>query len=224
MTALLGPNGAGKSTLLKAIAGLVRSKGRIELDGANLAHADRKERAKRIAYVPQSAQLSAPLAVRQVVELGRFPHRHPFAPLRSSDREAVASALRDARVEALADKPFTQLSGGEQQRVSLARALATGADALLLDEPTGNLDVCHALECHRVTRRLADRGAAVLMVLHDLTEARRYADHVVLLSEGAVHASGSPRAVVAATPVRDVYRVALVEGAGLGYDPLEGSR
>ena len=216
VTALLGPNGVGKSTLLKAIVGLVPCDGTIELGDDNLIELDPRERAKRVAYVPQRGQLDAPISVRRVVELGRFAHQSPFARLSRDDKNAVSKAMRDTGVEAVADRPFTELSGGEQQRVLIARALATEAEALLLDEPTRSLDVLHVLELHRVLHQLADRGTVVMIVLHDLAEVRRYADHTVLLSDKGVHSSGTSNEVVAKGPVHDVYGVTLIEGVGFG--------
>jgi iron complex transport system ATP-binding protein len=217
ITALLGPNGSGKSTLLKALVGLVPSTGRIELDGRGFGALDLRERARRLAYVPQRTQLAARLVVRAVVELGRFAHRDPFARRSADDVAAVEEALDEAGVRELADRRFTELSGGEQQRVLLARALATGAETLLLDEPTSSQDVRHVLELHGTLRRLADRGRTVLVVLHDLAEVRRHADRAVLLDAGRVHATGTADEIVRDDRVGAVYGVRLEEGAGLGY-------
>ncbi|QDU86544.1 Iron(3+)-hydroxamate import ATP-binding protein FhuC [Planctomycetes bacterium Pla163] len=217
VTALLGPNGSGKSTLLKALVGLVPSTGAIELDGERFGALGLRERARRLAYVPQRTQLAARLTVRAVVELGRFAHRDPFARSSAGDDEAVAGALDEAGVAELAERRFTELSGGEQQRVLLARALATGAETLLLDEPTSSQDVRHVLELHGTLRRLADRGRTVLVVLHDLAEVRRHADRAVLLDGGRVHAAGTADEIVRDDRIGAVYGVQLIEGAGLGY-------
>lgn len=217
ITALLGPNGAGKSTLLKAILGLVPSEGRVALGTRSLRDLSAAERAKTVAYVPQRSQLTAPLSVERVVELGRFAHRGVLQGATAADREAVARALRDAGVETLRQRAFPELSGGEQQRVLLARALATEAPVLLLDEPTSALDVRQRLLMHRVLARLRTEGRTVLVVLHDLDEARAHADRAVLLQEGRVAAAGPVGEVVAAGPVGAVYGVELVEGGGLGW-------
>lgn len=216
-TALLGPNGAGKSTLLKAILGLVPSEGRIRLGQRPITALSATERAKTVAYVPQRSQLTAPLSVERVVELGRFAHRGVLQGATARDRDAVAGALRDAGVEALRDRAFPELSGGEQQRVLLARALATEAPVLLLDEPTSALDVRQRLLMHGVLARLRAEGRTVLVVLHDLDEARAHADRAVLLQAGRVAAEGPVDEVVAAGPVGAVYGVELVEGGGLGW-------
>lgn len=222
VTALLGPNGSGKSTLIQAILGLVPCSGSVTLDGAAVHDLTRAERARRLAYVPQRTQLLARLDVESVVTQGRFAHlRGPAGP-GAADRDVVAAAMADAGVTHLARRPFPELSGGEQARVVLARALATGATALLLDEPTASLDVRQVLGLHAVLRRLAERGCCVLIVLHDLGEVRRHADDAVLLTQGRVHAAGSVGEVVAAGPVRDVYGVDLVERASLGWRLPEG--
>jgi len=218
VTALLGPNGSGKSTLLKAVLGLLPSEGTLELDGVDPRALSLPERARTLAYVPQRTQLAAQMTVRAVVELGRFGQRGAFASTNAEDARAVEQALHEADAEAFAERPFRELSGGEQQRVLLARALATGARTLLLDEPTSSQDVRHVLEMHAALRALAARGHAIAIVLHDLNEARRHVDRAVLLQAGRVHASGPVRSVVEAGAVRAVYGVELVEGAGLGYE------
>ncbi len=224
---LIGPNGAGKSTLLKAVLGLLPASGTIALDGRQLGELSDRERARQVAYVPQRTALTAPLSVQSVVDLGRFPHRRPWARPTTEDRAIVAQALHDTDVEHLADRPFPTLSGGEQQRVLLARALASCAPVLLLDEPTSALDVRHVLGLHALLRALAERGHIVVVVLHDLTEVRTYSDRAVLLHEGRVHRLGAAKDVVAVGPVRDVYGVELVERGGLAYrlpaaEPMEG--
>lgn len=223
VTALLGPNGAGKSTLLKALAGLQPSTGSITLDGHTLQGIAPRARAQKVAYVPQRTRLTAPLSVRSVVELGRFAHRGPWSAPTPSDRAAVERALAETALVPLAERPFPELSGGEQQRVLVARALASEAPVLLLDEPTSALDVRHALGLHQLLRRQAEQGRVVVVVLHDLAEARRHADHAVLLHQGRVHCAGPVAEVVAPTPIRTVYGVELIEGAGLGYQlPTRG--
>jgi iron complex transport system ATP-binding protein len=217
ITALLGPNGSGKSTLLKAIVGLVRATGSVALDGEELSDLDAAARAVRVAYVPQRTLLAAPLPVHVVVAQGRFAHRKTFARLNDADRDAVQRALTDADLAHLACRPFTELSGGEAQRVLLARALATGSNVLLLDEPTSSQDVRHALELHRVLESLRDRGAAVIACLHDLSEVRALADRAVLIDDGRVHAAGTADEIVTNEHVRAVYGVELVEGGGLGF-------
>ncbi len=215
--ALLGPNGAGKSTLLRALVGLLPASGSVAVRGRSLAALSAAERARTVAYVPQRTALRAPLSVRSVVDFGRFSHRDPWARPTTEDRRIVDQALEEAGVSALADRPFPTLSGGEQQRVLVARALATQAPVLLLDEPTSALDVRQVLLLHAVLRDRAAQGAVVVMVLHDLAEACTHADQAVLLHEGQVYSTGAVKDVVAPGPVRAVYGVYLEAGDGLGY-------
>ncbi|MEM9380288.1 MAG: ABC transporter ATP-binding protein [Planctomycetota bacterium] len=224
ITALIGPNGSGKSTLLKAIVGIVRARGSVAIDGDEVGAMPAAERAQRVAYVPQHSLLSAPLPVHVVVAQGRFAHRHSLARMRDEDHAAVRSAMEDADVEDLACRPFTELSGGEAQRVLIARALATGASVVLLDEPTSSQDVRHALELHAVLGRLRERGAAIVACLHDLSEVRALADRAVLLDGGRVHAAGTAAEIVSNEHVRGVYGVELVDGVGLGYRMADSGR
>lgn len=224
VTALLGPNGSGKSTLLRAVLGLVDSEGELTLDGEDLDTLPLAERARRIAYVPQRTQLVSNMSVRSVVELGRFAHRRMFDARSTADLAAVDRALEESEITALSDRLFLELSGGEQQRVLLARALATGAQALLLDEPTSSQDVRHMLDLHAVLRGLAERECAIVVVLHDLSEARSHADRAVLLDAGTVHSAGPVRTVVSREPLNAVYDIDPIEGAGLGYRRLCAKR
>ena len=214
---LLGPNGAGKSTLLKAMVGLLPASGTVSLDGQALGGLAPRERARRVAYVPQRTALTAPLSVRSVVDLGRFPHRPTWSSPSTADRRATDQAMVDANVVDLAERSFSTLSGGERQRVLLARALATEARVLLLDEPTSALDVRQVLLLHTILRTLANRGSIIVVVLHDLAEAREHTDRAILLKDGQVHIAGDTASVVAPVPVRTVYDVELVEQGGLGY-------
>jgi iron complex transport system ATP-binding protein len=210
---VLGPNGAGKSTLLKAAAGLLPFSGSLRLAGREAGGLSRRERARLAAYVPQHSALDAALPVREVVAQGRFAHGGG-AP---ADAAAVAHALAVTDSERLAERPFSRLSYGERRLVLLARAVASAAPLLLLDEPTAALDVRHALEMLALLRRLAAEGAAVVVVLHGLAEAVEVCDQALLLAEGRTVAAGPIAEVVAAEPVRRVYGVDLVPGAHFGY-------
>ncbi|HYE08021.1 MAG TPA: ABC transporter ATP-binding protein [Planctomycetota bacterium] len=214
VTALIGPNGAGKSTLLRAVLGLVPSRGGIALAGDDLRARDARARARRVAYVPQRTALDSGLSVAEVVAHGRYAHRGALGGLSRADRAAIDAALSASDAGALAGRAFDRLSVGEQQRVLLARALATGAEAILFDEPTSALDIGHALAFLATMRRLADAGRVVVVVLHQLDEVRRAADHAVLLHDGRVLASGAPTQVLAAGPLRTAYGV---EPDGGGY-------
>jgi iron complex transport system ATP-binding protein len=215
--AVVGPNGAGKSTLLKVLAGLLPYTGEVRLHGGDAGRLERRERARRVAYVPQHSALDAALPARQVVAQGRFAHRDLLGRESAADAAAIERALRLTDAARLADRPFNRLSYGERRLVLLARALATGAKLLLLDEPTAALDVRHALELLAVLQRLAADGACVVVVLHQLQEAASHCDRALLLAEGRAVASGAIGEVIAAEPVRRVYGVDLVPAAHFGY-------
>ena len=209
-TAVIGPNGAGKSTLLRCLCGeIAPASGRITLDGTPIAAWDLVALARRRAVLPQQVTLDFPLTSREVVALGRGPHRGVADA--AADRRAVDAAMDAAGVTALADRSYPTLSGGEQQRVQFARALAqihgaAGAPTyLLLDEPTASLDLAHQSAVLRVARALVDAGTGVLAILHDLNQAARFADKVVLLRRGRVFAAGPPAEVLTAATVEAVF-------------------
>jgi iron complex transport system ATP-binding protein len=217
--ALLGPNGAGKSTLLKALAGLLPYEGCVEIADVEVASISPRMRAKRISYVPQRSLLRSALSVEEVVALGRYVHGGSFGGISQSDRDAIDHALETAHADSLRDRIFTQLSVGEQQRVLLARALASDAPILLLDEPTAALDVGEAMAVLRLIRTLAQRQHTLIVVLHDLADARSTTDRALLLKEGRVAKRGSTAEVVSPGPIRDVYGVNLIENARIGFEP-----
>ena len=209
LTALVGPNGAGKSTMLRAIAGVVPERARREsaviLDGEQLDTMAPRERARRVALVEQAADAVPQLTARETVRLGRTPH-HRMLGFSIGDERHVDAALLEAGAGELADRHVGELSGGELQRVHLARALAQQARLLLLDEPTSHLDVARQLELLALVRRLAaDRP--VVMTVHDLALAATHADRVVLVHRGRVVAEGTPEAVLTADRIRSVYGV-----------------
>jgi iron complex transport system ATP-binding protein len=211
ITVLLGPNGAGKSTALKAVLGLLPYEGSVRLGGHEGRALDARERARLVGYVPQHSALEAPLPVREVVTLGRFAHAAgAFARPGPADRAAVDSALDRTDTRVLAERPFTALSYGERRRVLLARALASGAAVLLLDEPTAALDVGHALALLAVLREVARGGTAIVVVLHQLQEAAALADQAVLLERGRCVGQGPAAQVIAPQPVRQVYGVDMI--------------
>lgn len=185
VVALIGPNGAGKTTLLRALAGIEPAQGHIAFNGAALAEIPARERARRVAYLPQGHIFHWPMPVEAIVALGRLPHADPFSPPGAADRAAVAKAMDNTGVSQLADRIVTTLSGGERARVALARALATQAPVLLADEPTVSLDPRHQLVVMELLRRAAREGA-VLTVVHDLTLAARFCDRVLILERGRI--------------------------------------
>jgi iron complex transport system ATP-binding protein len=220
VTAILGPNGAGKTTLLRAIAGLLPYEGTIAIDGTDAATLDRRARARRVGYVPQQSLLAAPLPAFEVVAQGRYAHGDGLARPSAADRAAIDDALRKVDAHEHASRSFVELSHGQRKRVLIARALATGARLVLFDEPTAALDIGHVLAFFRLARELAAAGTAVVIVLHDLDQARRYCDTAILLDGGKVAARGAVDAVIAPAPVRQVYGVELVPDAALGFKEL----
>jgi iron complex transport system ATP-binding protein len=223
VTALIGPNGAGKSTVLKAILGLIApAAGTVRLDGIAIAGLARRQRARLLGYVPQRSQLAAGMSVTNVVATGRFAHQGALARLSHDDRAAIAEALAMVDAVALQERRFDELSGGESQRVLLARALCTGAGTILLDEPTAGLDIGHALRALNLLRQLADHGRTVLVVLHQLDEVRRIADHAVLLHHGTVLSQGAPAEVLSAAPLRRAFGVEPEPGAPFAFRLSQG--
>jgi iron complex transport system ATP-binding protein len=220
ITAIVGANGCGKSTLLRALARLLSPRsGQIVLDGLELAARPTKEIARLIGLLPQSPIAPEGIVVADLVGRGRHPHQGVFARWSRADDEAVAAALDATGIADLADRPVDELSGGQRQRVWIAMALAQATDILLLDEPTTFLDVAHQIE---VLDLLADlnrvRGTTIVMVLHDLNLASRYADEIVAVCRGRVHAIGEPSSVVTAELVSEVFGL----DSEIIADPLTG--
>ncbi len=206
--ALLGPNGAGKTTLVRLLAGILPlAAGEVRLGERDLRACRRREVARALAFVPQRVHFTFPLTVKEVVEQGRAPHLGPWRPATPADHAAVADALALLGLDRLAGRPVHQLSGGEQQRVLLARALATQARLLLLDEPATALDVRHQLVLVATLRVLLERGVGVLLVVHDWNLALQVAHRVVVLSDGRVAAAGPPEEVAAPELFRRVFGV-----------------
>jgi iron complex transport system ATP-binding protein len=208
LVALVGPSGAGKTTLLRAMAGLAPSAGSLRAFGDDVRALSISERARRFAYVPQNDAVHWPLPVRDIVALGRYPHG-ALRPgrLGPRDAEAVDSALDELGLTAMADRPVTELSGGERRRVAVARALATGAPVLFADEPTASVDPRFQLSIMTLLRRHAQRGALVFVVTHDIGVAARFADWAVLLHEGRLESAGPPAAVFASEPLAEVFSI-----------------
>lgn len=217
LVGLVGPNGAGKTSLLRALAGLLATaSGSVAFDGRDLLRLPERERARIVGYLPQEHAVSWPLRVYDLVMLGRFPHRSPVAAASERDRRAVVSALAAMDALRFADRPVTQLSGGERSRVLLARALAQEPRLMLADEPTHGLDPSHQIALMQRLRRLAQGGCLVLVTLHDLTLAGRWCDRLVMLSEGRIVADGPADAVLTDARLSDVYGIEAVRVADGG--------
>ncbi len=219
--AVLGPNGSGKSTLMKALLGAIpMASGRALLDGRSTAEWTRRERARAVGVVPQGETISFPLTVREMVAMGRYPYLGPLGTERERDREAVGRALDQCDIAELSARDVTTLSGGEFQRVRIARALAQEPSALVLDEPTASLDIRHEMAILELLRASANRGMTVVVVTHGLELAGRFADRMVLLSRGSVAAEGSPAEVLRADVLEEVYRWPV----DVTVDPATGRR
>lgn len=208
LVALVGPNGAGKTTLLRALAGLIPSEGAIHVGGQALASLPLHERAKRFAYLPQGHIVHWPLPARDIVALGRYPHgvTDP-ARLSSRDSDVVLRAMQATDVVAFADRRVTELSGGERSRVALARVLAVEAPVILADEPTASLDPRHQIDVMKNLRAAADKDVLVIVVTHDLGLAARFADHVLVLSEGRLASQGAPAEALSEQVMANVFRI-----------------
>ncbi|HTM21386.1 MAG TPA: ABC transporter ATP-binding protein, partial [Kofleriaceae bacterium] len=215
LCAVVGPNGAGKTTLLRLAAGLLApAAGRVRIGGDDPALAPRRALARRLAFLPQSYRLAFPFTVTEVVLMGRYAHRGPglLGLERADDVAAAAAALERCQVRDLADRRFDQLSGGEQRRVLLAQAFCQAVEVLLLDEPTASLDPAHAIAVLEAVRGETARGAAALLVTHDLVLAARTASRVIVLEAGRVRADGPPAQVLASPEAARAFGVPLHVG------------
>ncbi len=207
LVALVGPNGAGKTTLVRALAGLLSADGGITVEGRGLHALTPRERAQRIAYLPQGHVFYWPMPVADIVALGRHPYADSLSRLSAGDRAAVRRAMRETGIEDFAERSVLTLSGGERARVSLARALATQAPILLADEPTAALDPRHQLIVMSLLRRVAEDGGAALAIVHDLTLAARYADRVAIIDRGRIVAEDAPSAALTPERMAEVFGV-----------------
>jgi len=195
--ALIGPNGAGKTSLLRAVAGLLPCDGSISLEGTALSELGRRERAQRLALVPQEPRTPPWLTVAEYVLMGRTPYLRPLAREGDADHDAAARALSRLDLDELAERTLGTLSGGERQRVVVARALAQEASIVLLDEPTASLDIGHQQQALDLLDALREtEGLTLVAAMHDLTLAAQYADRVLLLDQGRVVADGAPAEVL----------------------------
>ncbi len=220
ITAIVGPNGSGKSTVIRAMARLLPARsGVVLLDGQDIRSFGSRDIARLVSVLPQSPSSPPGLTVRELVELGRFPHTGLFGRLGAEGTLAVESALTLTGLTDFAERPVDELSGGERQRAWIALALAQGAGTLLLDEPTTFLDIRHQFEVLDLVASLCASGdMTVVMVLHDLLHAANYADRVVVVDSGRIVADGPPAAVLTVELMRTVFGVA----AKIFTDPESG--
>lgn len=209
ITAIVGANASGKSTLLRALARLLRPRaGTVLLDGEDLHRLPTRQVAQRLGLLPQSPVSPDGVTVGDLVARGRYPHGRVLRVLSDRDHERIDWALRATATEDLRDRPLDALSGGQRQRAWIAMVLAQDTGLLLLDEPTTFLDLAHQLEVLDLLAELHEReGRTIVMVLHDLNQASRYAHHLVALRDGRIHAAGAPADVVTAELVETVFGV-----------------
>ena len=221
ITALVGPNGSGKSTLLKAMARLLKpSAGTVLLDGKAIHSLSTAQVAQQMAILPQGPSAPHGLTVRELVEQGRFPHVGALRMLRQQDHEAIQQALELTNMTDFVHRPLDSLSGGERQRAWIALTLAQATPVLLLDEPTTFLDIGHQLEVLELVQQLnRERGMTIILVLHDLNQAARYADRMVVLNRGVIVADGAPRDVLTAPLLAEVFGVQV----NIVTDPASGA-
>jgi iron complex transport system ATP-binding protein len=222
--AIIGPNGCGKTTLLRLLLGALEpDRGEVRYDGRPVRDWPRRELARRVGVVPQVEELVFPLAVRELVAMGRYPHLGSWRAEGPADRAAVERAMATCDVDGLAARPVATLSGGERQRARVARALAQEPDTLVLDEPTAALDISHEMGIFELLRSLADRGVTVLIVTHNLNVAARYADRLLLLDRGSAVAEGEAATVFTRETLERVYRWPLAVASHAPAGPDHGA-
>ncbi|GAA1460450.1 ABC transporter ATP-binding protein [Nocardiopsis exhalans] len=221
ITAIVGPNGCGKSTLLRGLARLLGpQRGRVLLDGDELASMPARTLSRRLGLLPQQPIAPDGITVADLVGRGRHPHQRWFRQWGAADEEAVATAMAATGVDQFAETPIDQLSGGQRQRVWIALALAQEPEVMLLDEPTTYLDLAHQLDVLNLLAALNRRlGRTIVLVLHDLNMASRFAHHLVAMRDGALVTQGTPAEVVTPRTVREVFGVA----ATVITDPVAGT-
>lgn len=219
-TAVIGPNGCGKSTMLKTLARTLRPRsGHAMLDDRPLHRWPSRSLAQRIALLPQDPVVPDGITVRDLVARGRHPYHSPLRQRVPGDREAIENALAATGVEEIAERPVAGLSGGQRQRVWVAMVLAQDTEFVLLDEPTSFLDVAHQIDVLHLCQDMRRDGRTVVTVLHDLNQAARYADHLVVMDHGRILASGPPAEVLDAQLVAEVFSLR----AQIGTDPQSGT-
>jgi iron complex transport system ATP-binding protein len=219
---IIGPNGSGKTTLMKVIAGLLKHRsGQLEILGRSIEDYTRKELAQTISFVSQMASVDFPFTATEVVLMGRSPYMGMLGVEDQNDLAITQQAIRFTGIEHIAHRKMDQLSGGEQQRVFIARAVCQEPDIILLDEPTASLDLAHQIRIMDLMERLKEeRGVTVVMVSHDVNLAAMYGDHLLLLNHGRIECQGRPDDVLTFQVLEDVYKCTiLVDQSPLGKIP-----
>ncbi|RAV10794.1 ABC transporter ATP-binding protein [Paenibacillus contaminans] len=221
ITALIGANGSGKSTILKTMARMLKaSQGTVYLDGRSIQKQSTKEVAKQLAILPQNPTAPEGLTVSELVAYGRFPYQRGFGTLTREDKDIIRWSIDVTGMGEFADRPVDQLSGGQRQRAWIALALAQQTDILFLDEPTTFLDMAHQLEVLKLLEKLnTEQKRTILMVVHDLNHASRYAHHIVAIKKGTVISEGSPGEVMTPEVLREVFGIE----ADIVSDPRTGA-
>ena len=206
ITALIGPNGCGKSTLLKALARINKvSTGQVLLNNQPLSHYVDKQLAQKMSLLPQILITPEGITVKRLVEYGRTPYLSHWGKLEEQDKNIVNAAMQETQVSEFATQAVESLSGGQRQRAWIAMILAQDTDIIMLDEPTTYLDLSHQIELMKLMQAMKEKGKTVIVVLHDLNQACRYSDHLVVMKEGTVVAEGEPETVFTTQLLREVF-------------------
>ncbi len=208
---IIGPNGSGKTTLIRTLIGSLQSRsGHLFYHEKDAHHLKRREQAKHISFVPQSGRIEWELSVYECVAMGRYAHRSRMAQLQEEDIAHIEKSLLDLGLSELKDRLVTELSGGEYQRMLIARALAQNASVIALDEPVSHLDIHHQVEILALLKKLTvEKGVTVITVLHDLNAASEFSDRIILLDNGRVAAEGSADDVLTEERIKEVYKVSI---------------
>ncbi|MBT9830670.1 ABC transporter ATP-binding protein [Clostridium baratii] len=209
ITTIIGANGCGKSTILKTLARIIKPKsGSIYINDKELNSQDSKELAKAMAVLPQSPQAPSGLTVEELISYGRFPHQKGFGKLKDEDKDIINWALEKTRISEFRDRPIEALSGGQRQRAWIAMALAQETDILLLDEPTTYLDLAHQLEVLNLLEELNKKeGRTIVMVIHELNNAARFADHMIGVKKGKIVCQGTAHEVMTKENLREIFNI-----------------
>lgn len=226
ITTIIGPNGCGKSTLLSVMSrNHAPSSGEVILDGKAISEYKPKEFARKLAVVHQQNEAPADITVEKLISFGRMPYKNIFSPQTDEDREAIERALVCTNLQSKRDKPIYALSGGERQRVWIAMTLAQNTPMLFLDEPTTYLDIYYQLEILELVKELNEvYGLTIVMVLHDINQAIRYSDHIIVMKDGEIITKGNPNDVITEEMVKVIYGVDVIvkqdEDTGLYMVPM----